>query len=226
MRIGVIIPDRGDRPEFMKNCLRMVNGQTLKPFRVFPVGPLTIRPSDQCDITVRYCDGYNAMSLSYPKIDVISFMENDDWYSPEYLETMARAWHDHGRPDIFGVNYTIYYHLGERAYFTMTHPDRSSAMSTFIKPGLHIRWPVDNDPFTDMHLWQQLKGVTFNPGKLISIGMKHGIGMCGGRNHTTRLERYRMKDPDFKFLRQNLDEESFEFYSTIYENTFSRELRG
>lgn len=216
MRIGVVIPDRGDRPKFLDNCLRMLRAQTLKPY-IFMV--ISDPPANHmCDITKRYRAGYSKMSEIGMDIDVIAFIENDDWYSPKYLETMASAWDNHGRPDLFGTNYTIYYHLGVKGYFTMTHPDRSSAMNTFIKPGLNIKWPVDHEPFTDMHLWMNLKGITFKPEEIIAIGMKHGVGMCGGRNHKDRLNRFRFEDHDFRFLKGHLDNESFKFYSQIHEN--------
>lgn len=225
MRIGVIIPDRGDRPEFLKNCLRMMGAQTLRPDIVEVIAPPGVPVGNGRDITKRYRIGYDRLS---GRVDVIAFIENDDWYSPDYLRVMAGAWADMGRPAIFGTNYTVYYHLKIGAYFTMTHNTRSSAMSTMIKPGLNITWPVDHEPFTDMHLWSHVgqmdtirqRGAVFNPGKHICLGMKHGIGLCGGFNHAERLNRYRFPDHDQKFLRENLDEESFKFYSKFYEPDF------
>ena len=32
--IGVIIPDRGDRPKFLANCKRMIEAQTFKDFEI------------------------------------------------------------------------------------------------------------------------------------------------------------------------------------------------
>jgi hypothetical protein len=34
MRVGVIIPDRGDRPRLLENCMRMLRAQTLQPVAV------------------------------------------------------------------------------------------------------------------------------------------------------------------------------------------------
>ena len=34
VKIAVLIPDRGDRPEFMKKCLQMIHAQTLKPIHI------------------------------------------------------------------------------------------------------------------------------------------------------------------------------------------------
>jgi len=214
MKIAVLLPDRGDRPRLMQNCNRMLAAQTLQPALTIKIGGPP--ESEKCDITKRYRTAYELISRGSTSIDVIAFIENDDWYAPDYLETMAREWDAHGRPEIFGTNYTIYYHLKLKRYFTLEHYDRASAMNTLIKPGLHITWPVDEDPYTDMHLWQNcgLRGVTFRPGRHISIGMKHGEGMTGGGWHRDKLDRFKTEDGGL--LRDNLDSASFEFYNNYF----------
>jgi glycosyltransferase involved in cell wall biosynthesis len=213
MKIGIIIPHRGDRERFLTNCWRMIQRQTLKPFKIELVNDLPL--NDDVDITWRYRMGYDR--LRNIGVDVIAFMENDDWYAPEYLETMAYEWRKHGRPDIFGTNYTIYYHIKLKKYFTMNHTTRASAMNTLIKPDLKIKWPIDKEPYTDSHLWIQLKhkGIVFKPEKHISIGIKHGDGLTGGHMHRTRMYRY--NNDDNGFLKETLDPESFEFYNNYFE---------
>lgn len=95
----------------------------------------------------------------------------------------------------------------------MEHFRRASAMNTMIKPDLLFSWCPDNEPFTDLHLWKVVKGITFAPSQVISIGIKHGVGKCGGRSHTDRFDRYRFDDSSLQFLRSNTDKESFQFYS-------------
>lgn len=216
MRVGVIIPDRGDRPEFIKQCLWLTDQQTVKPDIIEHVNYAPI--SDSVDITQRYRKGYD--NLRGHGLDVIAFMENDEYYAPDYLEIMLSEWVKRGKPDIFGTQYTIYYHLMLGAYFTMYHQDRASAMNTFIKPDLEISWPVDHEPFTDMHLWRQVHGCVIDPGKVISIGMKHGIGLCGGKSHIDRLHRYTQKDEGF--LEKTVDPESYKFYKSFYDPTFNK----
>jgi hypothetical protein len=155
-------------------------------------------------------------------------MESDDWYSPTYLETMIAAWNQFHEPDIFGTCYTIYYHLELKAYFTMEHHQRSSAMNTFIKPDMDFSWPVDIEPFLDMHLWgvnSTIKSrVVFKPDQIISVGMKHGVGKTiAGGNHVIDervARRYATKDmnDDYKngFLREVLDPDSFGFYNNYF----------
>lgn len=212
MKIAVLIPDRNDRPKLLKNCLRMLAAQSLQPDIIEVVCDAPV--SAECDITWRYRTGYDR--LRNKGIDIILLIENDDWYSPLYIETMVNAWSNNGRPEIFGTNSTIYYHLKLKAYFTMYHNTRASAMNTLLIPDMNFDWCADTEPYTDMHLWSQLKGLVIRPDKNISIGIKHGDGLCGGHMHNDRLHRYTkfgVQDPEHTFLKKILDPESFNFYS-------------
>lgn len=214
MKIGIIIPDRKDRPLFLENCLRLIKNQTLQPtiIEVINYEP----ESDNVDITQRYRRGYE--KLRNKGLDVIALMENDEWYSPEYLEIMVNGWVKHGKPEIFGTNYTVYYHIKLFSYFTMHHLTRSSAMSTLITPDMDIKWCVDEQPYTDIWLWKQLQGVTFTPPKIICLGIKHGVGKCGGMAHVDKLHRYVGNDANKDYLRSVVDNESFNFYSNYFGN--------
>lgn len=218
IKIGVIIPDRGDRSQFLRNCFRLMQNQTLKHVEVLCVAS---KPSsNECDITKRYRQGYDFYRGK--GFDVIAFVENDDWYSPDYLETMVREWIKAGKPDLFGTRYTIYYNLRVFGYFPMHHESRSSAMSTLIKPDLNFEWCPDNEPYTDVWLYSKLNYKLFTPEKHICLGIKHGIGKTGGKSHTDRLDRYKTNtgklDTDKSFLKSIVDKESFEFYCNVLAN--------
>lgn len=209
MKIGVIIPHRNNRPHFLKNCFRMLDAQTVKPDIIELVND---SPRDaECDITWRYHTGYDR--LRNKNLDVIFLIEDDDWYSPTYIETMLHQWISHGTPDIFGTDYTIYYHIYLKKFFRFDHDGRSSAMSTIIKPDLDFPWCDDNEPYTDLHLWKTLKGIAFKPEWHICMGIKHGIGKSGGQNHLTRLHRYKH---DLE-IRNIMDHESFVFYDKYFD---------
>lgn len=212
MKIGIIIPDRNDRPLFLANCLRMLKAQTLQPDIIELVNDIPF--SEDCDITWRYKLGYDR--LRNKGLDVIAFIENDDFYAIDYLEIMVNEWIKQGNPNLLGHTYTIYYHIKLFAHYTMNHLTRSSAMNTLIKPDLNFAWCDNAQPFTDMYLWETLKGIVFNPVKNICLGIKHGVGLCGGRSHVDRLDRYLEKDYNKELLRQTMDEISFEFYTNFF----------
>jgi hypothetical protein len=224
MRIGVIIPTRGDRPEFLENCKRLMFQQTLKPYLIHIMGDEPI--NSECDITRRYREGYELMRNK--RLDVIFFIEDDDWYSDKYIETMVNEWTNAGKPDLFGTSFTIYYNLKLKKHYTMFHSERSSMMSTLIKPDLNFTWPKDSEPYTDSFLWfssinletnKPLKKHIFYPKEILCLGIKHGIGKTGGKSHTTELHRYDGKtgknDFSLEMLKLTVDNKSFDFYQNL-----------
>jgi hypothetical protein len=214
MKIGVIIPDRGDRPAFLENCLRMLKAQSLQAACIELVNDPPL--NDQCDITFRYRTGYDR--LRNKGLDLIAFIENDDWYGVDYLKYMSSEWLRMDRPDLLGTKQTVYYHIKLRSHFTMYHNRRSSAMNTFIRPDMDIVWCPDHEAFTDIHLWTKMTGKLINSQGVYSMGIKHGIGKCGARCHVDRLNRYIFDDKDLNFLKEKMDAESFNFYSNYFLN--------
>ncbi len=212
MKVAVLIPTRNNRPELLQNCLRMIKNQTIQPDHIELVddNPIT----EECDITWRYRIGYDR--LRNKGFDIIFLMEDDDFYAPNYIETMLNEWEKYGQPELFGTDYTIYYHIGLFAFFTFIHYVRSCAMSTIIKPDLKINWPADSQAYTDLSLWAQLQGITFKPAKHICLGIKHGTTMTGGKSHSgERMYRYVNEDKEKNFLKSVMDQESFNFYSNF-----------
>lgn len=212
MKIGIIIPTRGDRPWLFENCMRLIRAQTLQPAIIEVVDDVPL--SEKCDITWRYRTGYDR--LRNKDLDIIALMEDDDWYHPQYLEFMANQWVNFQRPDIIGQNRTIYYNIRLAAYFTMFHESRSLAMNTLLRPDMDFKWPKDDDPYTDSWLWSVIRNRVIIQGNTpICMGIKHGIGLTGGHYHSDKTERYINKDPSGSFLQKMVDPESFQFYSSF-----------
>lgn len=208
VRIGVICPTRGDRPKFLEQFKKYLDRQTLKPEIVEIVD---FPPTDEdVDVTKRYRYGYD--KLRGKGLDVIAFMEDDELYMPEYLEVMVQGWVNAGRPKMFGLDYTIYYHLFIGKSFTFKHDKRSSAMSTLIRPDMDFEWCADDYAYTDSFLWKSVGGKLFNPRKTIVVGIKHGLGRTAGRWHDCNLERYNRNEIDFK----KLAGEDYGFYMSLY----------
>ena len=193
----------------------MIGRQTVQPDKVLILSEKSPLPA--IDITWRYRTGYEKLK----HFDVILFMENDDWYHPQYIEMMINKWHEQGQPDLLGTSYTIYYHIGVLAHFTMQHRERASQMNTLIRGGLDLKWCSDSEPYTDMWLWMRtdinkIRRVIFTPDKTYSIGIKHGVGLCGGSNHFNRMHRYTNQDENMKFLKSLMDIDSLNFYSKLH----------
>lgn len=218
IKLGIIIPDRGDRPRLLENCLRMINAQD-KDSKInidMEVHLVLYPPKDNdVDITPRYRAGYDYFRGK--GVDVIAFMESDDWYSPIYLQTMLEQWEKAGNPDLFGTAKTMYYHIELKAYYIMEHHNRSSAMNTFIKPDMNFEWPVDLEPYLDLHLWNTIPNrMIWMPDKWYSVGCKHAQGRTidggGHRIHDDDYVKLRYIHLDNGFMKSTFDKDSYEFY--------------
>lgn len=209
MKIGVLIPTRNDRPKFLEQAKRLLANQTLQPNEICIVDDIPL--NDEMDITYRYRIGIERLN---DKVDVILLWEDDDYYCHTYIETMVNYWVMNGKPLLFGIAETIYYHLKLKAFNIIKHDGRASAMSTMVSTKLEIDYPKDNEPFFDLHLWKTYKGVTFKPKEPINIGIKHGIGKCGGKGHLLAF-RYDNQDTEMNWLKSKVDNGSFKFYSEL-----------
>lgn len=220
-KVALLIPTRGDRPEFLKNCMRQIETQTVQPDHIELVDD--VPTSHQADIMWRYRTGYDR--LRGKGFDIIFFWEDDDFYQPFYIEEMLKEWEAQDRPNLFGTRYTIYYHIMLQKYHTMRHDDRASAMNTMIKPDMTFPWGNDADPFADMWLWfrEEFDRKLFLPKRILAVGMKHGLTMTGGKSHVDRYKQY--INDDNGFLRNTLTEDSYNFFFQLGEKMRSGELK-
>lgn len=219
MKISILIPTRGDRPQFLQHAHTMLSMQSMPPAHIEVVDDPPADPK-QKDITWRYRLGCTRILEKVPDTDLILFIEDDDWYSSSYIATMVSKWLELNKPVCIGVSSTIYYHLGLRGWYDQKHPRRASAMSTGITPqGVKMmRWPKDNYVFTDIEIWKQLPGYAFDVNEPIAIGIKHGLGLCGGIGHRRDSNHYKQRDPELNWLRSKVDPVSFNFYSAMLQH--------
>lgn len=156
------------------------------------------------DITWRYRTGLKKLIDKHPGVELILFIEDDDWYSSSYVEVFYRAWEQANRPDIFGIDETYYYHMGLRKFRYEKHPNRASAFCTGVSPEItrKMSWPNDNYSFVDLEMWKQLQGQTFSVHPPICIGMKgHNEGSkFGGVGHNDSWNGYNQNDFDLKWI--------------------------
>ena len=213
MSFIAITPTRGDRPKLFEFCKKQIDRMTVKPnhhhMMTFP--PESNRP----DLTRRV-----RMAYEYARLmghEYLFIIEDDDYYPPDYFERL-KPFMEQGI-DFIGSSKTVYYNVFQCTYQEFEHAGRSSLFCTGFKISAldGFKWPKDDYLFLDLELWTYVKRntnlttalITSNP---IAIGIKHGIGMTGGKGHTIKL---RKQDRHFKFLKANVDEEAFQFYTTL-----------
>lgn len=210
MRVAVICPHRNDRPEFLAQFKKYMAAQTHQPDEVLYVN---YKPeSANCDITQRYRRGYETLSANY-NLDLVLFCEVDDWYSPNYIETMVVKWQISGKPNIFSISSSIYYHISGK-WFKIGRP---SANTFLLKLGQKISFGYDDYPYVDVTLSESLthEFKMCQPSDVICIGIKHGIGMVGGGCHNADNGRYINDDTSGNWLRSIVGDENYEFYASL-----------
>lgn len=206
VKVGVLVPTRGDRPELLDFARKQIARQTLQPHKVIFMDE---KPkSSEPDVTYRYRVG--CQKLEEAGCNLFIFMEDDDWYSPEYIEKMVKRWLAEGMPELMGINKTIYYNINTQKWVELNHPARASMMSMCATPAINkIQWCDDNYSYTDMFLFTKTtlvkKAVGFD--KPICAGIKHGTGLCGGGGHNPEWKVYDQQDENFKFLRRIVGED-------------------
>lgn len=211
MNYCTITPDRGDRPEFFQFCLSQLSKmQGQHPMNAYLMNDKPT--SDQVDLVPRIRKGVELAQRD--GFEWAFIIENDDYYPANYFSLFG----DLSAYDFVGFSSTTYYNLRNCTYETMDHPGRSSLFCTGFRISSleKFNWPKDNTTFLDIRLWEfanrhgRVKLIEDNP----CIGIKHGIGKCGGKAHGMRLK---IKDSinDAAYLRANVDAESFEFYTDL-----------
>jgi glycosyltransferase involved in cell wall biosynthesis len=181
LKVGALIPPRGDRPRLLARCFEQLDAQTRPPDEIFLVDDPP--RSRRKDIVWRYRLGMErACSRG---VDAVVICEDDDWYHPEYVQWLVQGWLAHDRPLLFGVTETWYYHVGLGKRLYLNHLGRASGFCTLMSGEPHpIPWPADHEPYVDLHLWRRIPGKAVPFGdKIRAVGIKHGIGMTGGTAH-------------------------------------------
>ena len=205
MTFATITPTRNDRPEFDAFCRHQLDRMEVKPTKSYfvdyaPTGPgFDLIPRVKEGIRMAQADG----------IDLVFIVENDDFYPKDYFNHI---------PDTYfiGDRKTIYYNLKNRTHQDWDHPRRASLFTTGfrISAMVDFEWPADTEQFLDISIWRY----AVNHHKLMvfretgAIGIKHGIGLCGGKGH---IQRNKHLDSDMGWLKEHTDTEAFTFYSTI-----------
>lgn len=163
------------------------------------------------DLVSRIYDGVKKAEAE--GFDLCFVVENDDAYPANYFERYAPFFEQY---DFFGQGYSYYYNLRNLTYNRLDHPYRSSLFTTGFKISAlnNFDWPDDTKPFLDIDLWKYGRHKRRKFIDTGAIGMKTGLGLCGGKGHIMTM---RNKDSEMKWLAERVDSESLEFYRLLSE---------
>ncbi len=162
-------------------------------------------------------------SILYPRI---VFMEDDDWYSPDYLDFMANEFDGIGGRGIVGEGCARYYHVPSRRYMVLNNMAHASmcqtGMTIELIPFLSLICSERNKSFLDIQLWQDARMNRFNTKIRNSsdhcIGIKGLYGRAGiGRGHCPNRGTW-IEDNDWDVLTSWIGRDDVEAYRAMREH--------
>lgn len=207
-KFALLTPNRGgEREQLLKFCREQVERFHFKaPHYVINHHPET----EQCDLIPRVKKGI-AMAKA-EGIDWICMVESDDFYPNDYLDRIIPYMATH---DFIGDESSIYFNLRNRTYAELPHPGRASLFTTSFRVSAldNFKWPAQTSPYLDMSLWEHArKGKRCKFVDSGAIGIKTNTGKVGGNGHR---KTFKNSDPELKWLEENTDVDSFEFYKNL-----------
>lgn len=206
MKFATITPTRGDRPQFLEFCKHQISRMERKPDASYFVD---YKPSASLtpDLVERVRVGvFQAQADGF---DLVMIVEDDDFYPTNYFNNLPNA-------SFIGSQKTVYYNLRNKTYQEWDHPKRSSLFLTGFKISElnFFEWPEPKEIFLDLDLWRYAithrKHIAWR--ETGAIGIKHGVGLCGGKGH---IQKNKYLDMDLEWLKANVDSESYVFYKSL-----------
>lgn len=232
--ITILTPTR-DRPEAFQLCCRWVARQTTGRIGAWVVvddgdTPVDLDAPDASAAILRYPLVYLRRTPSSDKMTLqdnilyamsavksqsrskgLVFFEDDEWYAPDYAESMADRLQEF---DLVGERGGRYYHVGARRWREADTPKYASLCRTAITPKMFdaLEWACKTskavgDIYVDYRLWglmsgfpkpKQFKLVTGAPRSVAIKGMPGRSG--AGTMHNA--EKLTHPDPDMKKLQE------------------------
>lgn len=212
MSFCTITPTRNDRPELLKFCKQQLERMTLKPDQSYFID--YVPTSKNVDLVDRVKRGYEMAKADGH--EYVFIVEDDDHYSSDYFKAFEAAMNR--GDDFLGTASTTYYNLKNKTWQKFDHPGRSSLFSTGfrLKAMEKFNWPRSSTVMLDLYIWAHAKlqrnATKYFHNVPIALGIKHGIGLCGGKAHQMVLKH---RDEHYAFLKSSVDLEAFKFYVTL-----------
>lgn len=223
-----LITCTGERQEAFSQCEKYLERQTYKgPVQWIVVDdgkiPTTVRLSCEYYRGPKiWEEGFNTqrlnMDLALTKVNpatrAIFIIEDDDWYSPSFIETSLNLLK---YADIVGIADTAYYHIkipGIKYMKNFSHASLCQTAISYKLLPLLIKAVNSGEKYFDIELWKytnqaKLKSILIQDPKL-SIGMKGLKGRGGiGVGHRDRGYEY---DVNFKKLEELIGVDDGLFY--------------
>lgn len=228
-----LITPTGNRPLALSRCIYYMMRQTHQfnqwiivddghenfP-QTFPETSIKYIRSEFNKNKAKSLSGNLIKACQHIKYDKIFIIEDDDWYSPRYLEKSIERF-SNSQSRVIGEKFSVYYNVRSRSYRTCRNDKQSSLFQTAFRSDFLCKFKKycevnRRSAFIDKRIWNHCRENNipyslFNDEKL-SIGIKglpgrNGIGI--GHRMDTR------NDSSWKRLIQLIGKDDAQFYMDL-----------
>lgn len=235
-RVCIIVPT-GERPETFKLCEKYLQRQTFKNFDLLIIDDgenetevnipaQVIRPH------IKWKPGDNtqrrniSLALDYiehsgKKYEFLGFMEDDDWYSPTYLQNLMLQ---RDSFDLIGESNVYFYLFRQQKWRPMQNKNHASLCQTIFRSTLLpiFKEAVKSDKkYIDIEFWRlakarNIKWFHYEESKHC-VGIKElpGRKNIGTQENNTYFNDWR-EDVNFSKLRELIGEEDCKAYREMF----------
>ena len=145
-------------------------------------------------------------------IDTIFIIEDDDYYKPEYLQSMMNQFNDFS---LLGETHTIYYNVQWRMYVVNNNMHHASLFQTAFRwDAIPVFESCFSHKFIDAAFWKISKNKHLIVGAPLSVGIK-GMPGRGGIGAGHQASMYMSKDIELRYLIKIIGEDA-KLYTGYY----------
>lgn len=220
-----LITPTGGRPEAFALCEKWIANQTYKePFEwividdVYPTTPITmgqraLRPMPYWEPGQNTQHRNLALASGLAEGDTIFVIEDDDYYAPNYIESML-AFLEISNAQMVGEAGARYYNLKERCYQRLQNSWHASLSQTVFKREALATFNdaiSSGEKFIDIELWKRMQDNNIKVALRMTVDSGFVVGIKGmpgregiGTGH--KPEGY-TSDPDCEILKQWLGDD-------------------
>lgn len=230
MLISLLTPT-GGRKKIFELCEHWIKNQTIHNNAKYKIEWICVDdyPEDPTKFTlgqtvikapILWKPGYNTQRsnctalLEAAKGDLIFWIEDDDWYSSTYIESMVKLLET---SQIAGLSYSRYYHIGIKGYNILTNYKHASLCQTAFRKSLTSRCyrAINSGHFYfDIELWKSCMQDGISSTLLahtnLSIGIKGSPTGKQGLSNGHNPENYK-EDTDLNVLKGWI-EKDYKYY--------------
>ena len=228
-----VITLTGDRPTAFGLCLKWMLHQTLQPLQWIIVDdgkvPMLMRypgytwyerREPRTDDPLHTLTVNMAVALPLIMGDKILFMEDDEYYAPNYILQMDKLLDEH---EIVGIGRSKYYHLPTGGYSRYNNMDHASLAQTGIRATFlpELREALAGDCWLDIRIWKAAgsRGFVFDDkDENLYVGMKGLPGRAGiGIGHR---QKYNTHDSPPREILKGWAPDGFRYYMDVLAGSY------